>query len=40
LQEDKSTELQPEFTDSLRQSLEQARSGEGIDLKTFRVQIG
>ena len=36
----KSTELQPEFAASLRQSLEQARSGEGIDLKTFREQIG
>jgi len=36
----KGTELQPEFAASLRQSLEQARSGEGIDLKTFREQIG
>ncbi len=34
------TELQPEFAASLRQSLEQARSGEGIDLTTFREQIG
>jgi len=40
LQEDKSAELQPEFAASLRRSLEQARSGEGIDLTTFREQIG
>ena len=40
LQEEKSAELQPEFAASLRRSLEQARSGEGIDLKTFREQIG
>lgn len=36
----KGTELQPEFAASLRQSLEQARSGEGIDLRSFRDQIG
>ena len=40
LQEEKSAEVQPEFAASLRRSLEQARSGEGIDLKTFREQIG
>ena len=40
LQEEKSAELQPEFAASLRRSLEQARSGEGIDLKAFRDQIG
>ena len=39
-QEEKSAELQPEFAASLRRSLEQARSGEGIDLQTFREQIG
>ena len=38
--EDKSAELQPGFAASLRQSLEQARSGEGTDLTTFREQIG
>ena len=32
--------LQPEFSASLRRSLEQARLGEGIDLETFREQIG
>ena len=36
----KGMELQPEFAASLRQSLEHARSGEGIDLRTFREQIG
>jgi len=39
-QAEESTELQPEFAASLRRSLEQARSGEGIDLKTFRERIG
>jgi len=39
-QEEASAELQPEFAASLRRSLEQARSGESIDLKTFREQIG
>ncbi len=33
-------EFRPEFAESLRRSLEQARSGEGIDLKAFREQIG
>jgi hypothetical protein len=32
--------LQHEFAASLRRALEQARSGEGIDLQTFRDQIG
>lgn len=35
-----SAELRPEFAASLRRSLEQARSGEGIDLKAFRDEIG
>ena len=39
-QEEASAELQPEFAASLRRSLEQVRSGESIDLKTFREQIG
>jgi len=38
--EEETAELQPEFAASLRRSLEQARSGEGIDLRTFREQIG
>ncbi len=33
-------ELRPEFAASLRRSLKQARAGEGVDLKTFRDQIG
>ena len=36
----RSAELQPKFAASLRQCLEQARSGEGIDLITLREQIG
>lgn len=32
--------LQSEFAAALRRSLEQARSGEGIDLGTFREQLG
>jgi uncharacterized protein YbjT (DUF2867 family) len=40
LQEDRSAGLQPEFAASLRRSLEQAHLGEGIDLTTFREQIG
>jgi len=40
LQDEENVELQPEFAASLRRALEQARSGEGIDLKTFRDQIG
>jgi hypothetical protein len=39
-QEEESAELQPEFAASLRRSLEQARLGEGINLKTFQEQIG
>ena len=32
--------VQPEFAVSLRRSLEQARSGEGVDLDSFREQLG
>jgi len=32
--------LQPEFAASLRLSLEQARSGAGVDLDAFREQLG
>ena len=39
LQDEDNAELQPEFAASLRRALEQARSGEGVDLKTFRDQI-
>ena len=39
-QEEEGAELEPEFAASLRRALEQARSGEGIDLKSFRDQMG
>ena len=32
--------LQPEFAASLRRSLKQARSGEGLALDTFREHLG
>ena len=32
--------LKPEFAASLRRSLEQARSGKGMDLGAFREQLG
>ncbi|MBI5649179.1 MAG: hypothetical protein HZC40_01830 [Chloroflexi bacterium] len=31
--------LHPEFAESLRRSLAQARAGEGAELKSFREQI-
>jgi|GEM_PF-691979 len=37
--EDKAV-LRPEFAESLRRSIAQARAGEGMDLKSFRQQIG
>ncbi|MBI4674822.1 MAG: hypothetical protein HY741_24520 [Chloroflexi bacterium] len=37
--EEKST-LRPEFAESLRRSLAQAHADEGLDLKSFREQIG
>jgi len=37
--EDKAV-LHPEFAESLRRSIAQARAGEGMDLKSFRQQIG
>jgi len=40
LPEEDNAELQPEFAASLRLSLEQARSSEGVDLKSFRTQVG
>ncbi|MFP4396122.1 MAG: hypothetical protein ACLFTI_12770, partial [Anaerolineales bacterium] len=40
LPEEERAELQPDFAASLKQSLNQARSGEGIDLETFREQLG
>jgi hypothetical protein len=40
VREEEGAPLQPPFADSLRRSLEQARAGEGVDLQTFRSQIG
>ena len=40
LPEEEHAELRPEFAASLRRALEQARLGEGIDVKTFQYQIG
>lgn len=40
LPEEDDTNLQPAFIASLQHSIEQARSGEGIDLKAFREQLG
>jgi hypothetical protein len=36
--EEKAT-LRPEFAESLRRSLAQARIGEGVNLKSFREQL-
>lgn len=33
-------ELKPEFEEGLRRAMEQARRGEGVDLETFRAQLG
>ena len=38
--EEEGTELQAEFAASLKRALEQARSGESVDLQTFREQLG
>jgi len=40
LQDEQDAELRPEFAASLKRSLGQAQSGEGIDLAAFREQIG
>jgi hypothetical protein len=37
--EDKAV-LRPEFAASLRNAITQARAGEGMDLQSFREQIG
>jgi hypothetical protein len=33
-------EFKPEFAASLRRAIDQAERGEGIDLETFRSQLG
>ena len=40
LEEEETAELRPEFAASLRRALKQSRCEEGIDLKSFRDQIG
>ena len=40
LEEDESAEFQPDFAASLTRSIEQARTGQGIDLNSFRTQLG
>lgn len=40
LQDEENTELRAGFAASLRRALEQARSGEGVDLQTFRERLG
>lgn len=40
LPEEDEAKLQPDFAASLRRSIEQASSGEGIDLAAFRKQLG
>ena len=37
--EDKAV-LRPDFAESLQRAIAQARAGEGMDLKSFREQIG
>jgi len=39
-QDEQDAELRPEFADSLKRSLDQVQSGEGINLTAFREQIG
>ncbi len=34
------SELRPEFAKSLRKAIHQAQAGEGMDLKSFRAEIG
>ena len=38
--DEESRPLRPEFAASLRRALEQARSGQGVDLDTFREPLG
>ena len=38
--EEPASELRPEFAESLRKSIQQSETGEGMDLKSFREEIG
>ena len=40
LEDDEDAEFRPDFVASLTRSLEQARAGQGIDLDSFRAQLG
>jgi hypothetical protein len=33
-------ELRPEFVESLRKAIKQSETGEGMDLKSFRKEVG
>jgi len=33
-------ELRPEFAESLRKAIRQSDAGEGVDLKSFRAEMG
>lgn len=35
-----SSELRPEFAESLRKAIKQSQAGEGMDLNSFRNEIG
>ncbi len=37
--EEPSSELRPEFAESLRKAIKQSETGEGLDLKSFRNQV-
>ena len=34
------SDLRPEFAASLRKAIKQSEAGEGVDLKSFRKEIG
>jgi hypothetical protein len=40
IEDDEDAEFQPDFAASLTRSLEQARTGQGINLDSFRAQLG
>jgi hypothetical protein len=37
--EEPSSELRPEFAESLRKAIKQSQAGESMDLKSFRRQV-
>ena len=39
-QNDDNDAIRPEFAGSLQQAIQQAQAGEGIDLHSFREQLG